>query len=265
MVAPAIVLTAPEPDDLTVAAALQAIRRELAEHRPDLSIDLAFLGGAPEVSQILARLAASDQRESVLVPLDLISAASHDPRLDQERADGLQHGLNVVISRPVGPATELPNILDERVREILQRKGILELDALVLAAPAGGDIRGNGLLARRARQWSAHHKLPVQLAVDEGDGRATAAAVATLRAQGRRSIAVGSLFLTPDAHYFLHLEAGLRAGAVAVTEPVGHSEHLSQLILARYAFGAMELLDGHPQPIALSEDDEGTPVLPEES
>ncbi|MDF1488521.1 sirohydrochlorin chelatase [Tessaracoccus caeni] len=265
MVAPAIVLTAPEPDDLTVAGALQAIRRTLAEYRTDLAVELAFLGGKPSVAKALANLAAADQRESVLVPLDLTSAASHDPRLDEERAHGLQRGLNVVISRPIGPATELLNILDERVREILQRKGVLELDALVLAVPAGGDIRGNGLLARRARQWSAHHKLPVQLAVDEGDGRITAAAVAMLRTQGRRYIAVGSLFLVPDEHYFLHLDAALRAGAVAVTEPIGHSEHLSQLILARYAFGAMELLDGHPQPLALDEDDDGEPVLPEDS
>ncbi|HMR50597.1 MAG TPA: CbiX/SirB N-terminal domain-containing protein [Arachnia sp.] len=261
MVAPAIVLTAPEPDDLTVSGAFFAIRRTLAEYRPDLTVELGFLGGLPTVSEVVAQLGEDERREIVLVPLDLSSAAGHDPRLDEECAMGLQRGLNVVISRPIGPATELLNILDERVREALQRRSVLELDALVLSAPVGGDIRGNGLLARRARQWSAHHKLPVQLAVDEGDGRATATAVSTLRGQGRRSIAVGSLYLTPDAHYVTHQQSALRAGAVAVTEPIGHSEHLCQLILARYAFGAMELLDGHPHPLALDEDDEGVLAL----
>lgn len=265
MAAPAIVLTATEPDDLTVAGSLHAIRRTLAEYRPDLTVDLGFIGGTPSISHIVARVAQSDQREIVLVPLDLSSAATHDASLDAERAAALQRGLNVVVSRPIGPASELLNVLDERVREALQRRAVLELDALVLSAPAGGDIRGNGLLARRARQWSAHHKLPVQLAVDEGDGRATATAVTALRAQGRRSIAVGSLFLVPDEHFLTHQDAALRAGAVAVTEPIGHSEHLCQLVLARYAFGAMELLDGHPQPIELTEDDDGEPALPESS
>jgi sirohydrochlorin ferrochelatase len=162
------------------------------------------------------------------------------------------------VSRPIGPASEVLNILDARVREALHRTGALEIDGLVLAAPSGGDIRGGTLLGRRARQWSAHHRLPVQLAVDEGDGRATALAVQSLRSQGRRHIAVGSLFLTPTAGYQAHAQAGLRAGAIAITSPIGDSEHLRLLILARYAFGAMELLDGKPTqlPVEDLDDDE---------
>ncbi|MFD0866393.1 hypothetical protein ACFQ06_11325, partial [Tessaracoccus lubricantis] len=67
-----------------------------------------------------------------------------------------------------------------------------------------------------------------------------------LRAQGRRHIAVGSVYLTPTPDYQVHAHAALRAGAIAVTAPIGPTPHLRQLILARYAFGAMELLDGTP-------------------
>lgn len=244
MTAPAIVLVAEGPDEAPVSEALDAITVALRETRPDLRIHLARLGGiAPTVEEVVAGLVADDVAEAVLVPLDLVSAAAHAPELDT-----FAHSpdIHLAVSRPVGPAGEVLNILDERVREALHRGGALEIDGLILTAPGGGDVRGASLLARRARQWSAHHRLPVQLAVEDGDGRATAAAVQSLRQQGRRHIAVGSLHLTPTPAYQAHTQAAMRAGAVAVTAPIGNSSHLSQLILARYAFGAMELLDGTP-------------------
>ncbi|MHA6511892.1 sirohydrochlorin chelatase [Tessaracoccus sp. Z1128] len=244
MTAPAIVLVAEGPDEAPVANALTGIAIALQEARPDLRIHLARLGGVdPGLEQIVAGLVADDVAEAVLVPLDLVSAAAYPSELDS-----FTHSpdIHLAISRPVGPAGEVLNILDERVREALHRGGALEIDGLVLTAPGGGDVRGSSLLARRARQWSAHHRLPVQLAVEDGDGRATAAAVQSLRMQGRRHIAVGSLHLTPTPAYRTHAQAALRAGAVAVTAPLGDSPHLRQLILARYAFGAMELLDGTP-------------------
>lgn len=251
MTAPAIVLVADGPDDPAVAETLNSITRSLKLQRRDLRIYLARLGGvSPTLPSVIAKLAADDVAEVVLVPLDLVSAAEH-----VSEYDSFPHSpdIQVVISRPVGPASEILNILDERVREALHRGGALEIDGLVLTAPAGADVRGNSLLARRARQWSAHHRLPVQLAVDEGDGRATATAVAALRAQGRRHIAVGSLYLTPTPAYLAHSQAALRAGAIAVTSPIGDTSHLRLLILARYAFGAMELLDGTPTQLTVEE------------
>ena len=244
MTAPAIVLVAAGPDEPAVTETLLTISGSLQESRPDLRIFLARLtDGHPLLTDVIADLVANDVAEAVLIPLDLTSAAAHPPTLD-----GITHSpdIHLAVARPVGPATEVLNILDERVREALHRGGALEIDGLVLAAPHGGDVRGASLLARRARQWSTHHRLPVQLAVDEGSGRATAAAIGSLRSQGRRHIAVGSLFLTPSSSYHAHASAALRAGAIAVTAPIGNSQHLRQLILARYAFGAMELLDGTP-------------------
>ncbi|HSO69589.1 MAG TPA: CbiX/SirB N-terminal domain-containing protein [Arachnia sp.] len=244
MTAPAIVLVAEGPDDVPVSEALRAIAAALRESRPDLRIHLARLGGvSPRLEDVITDLVADDVAEAVLVPLDLVSAAAHPAELDT-----FSHSsdIHLAVSRPVGPAGEVLNILDERVREALHRGGALEIDGLILTAPGGGDVRGSSLLARRARQWSAHHRLPVQLAVEDGDGSATAAAVQSLRMQGRRHIAVGSLHLTPTPAYRAHAQAALRAGAVAVTAPIGDNPHLCQLILARYAFGAMELLDGTP-------------------
>lgn len=254
MTAPAIVLVADGQGDQAVADTLLTIARGLQKSRKDLRIHLARLGGAtPTLPKVIAQLASDDVAEAVLVPLDLVSAAAH-----VEELLTFEHSpdIRVVVSRPIGPASEVLNILDERVREALHRGGALEIDGLVLAAPPGADVRGASLLGRRARQWATHHRLPVQLAVDDGDGRITATAVASLRAQGRRHIAVGSFFLAPTPGYHAHMQAALKAGAIAVTAPLGDSDHLRQLILARYAFGAMELLDGTPTQLPDDLDDD---------
>lgn len=48
----------------------------------------------------------------------------------------------------------------------------------------------------------------------------------------------------------------MRAGAIAVTAPIGDTAHLRLLILARYAFGAMELLDGTPTQLPVEDLDD---------
>lgn len=254
MAAPAVILADTTTGNPEVSAALQRIKDLLAQRRPDLPIELAELGASSTLDQALKSLKKAEVAEAVFVPLDLRSATAYAPEFDDAVEVAKQQGILSVVSRPIGPATELLNILDELVREALQARSALELDGLVLVARAGGDARGSALLSRRARQWSAHHRLPVQLAVEEGDGTATAAAVQSLRAQGRRYVAVGGTFLAPGPAYRAHALAAQKAGAIAVTKPIGGSPHLSQLILARYAFGAMELLDGHPQPVVVDAD-----------
>jgi sirohydrochlorin ferrochelatase len=71
---------------------------------------------------------------------------------------------------------------------------------------------------------------------------ATGEAVRAFRAQGRRHIAVGSLFLAPG---FLHdraAELALEAGAVAVSQPFGADPEVARTVIARYLVGAVELV-----------------------
>lgn len=246
MAAPAIVLIADADDDPAVAAALASLSSKLHQLRPDLFVTFGFLSDAkPSVVESVSALAAGGSTEIAIVPLDLVSAMDHSPVITraQQAVQSANHGVKVVIARPIGPASELLNVLDARMRDALHKTNAVEVDALVLGAPEGGDVRGTSLLARRARQWAAHHKLPVQLAVNDITGRATAQAIAALRAQGRRHIAAGSMFLTRGPLFRAHQQAAVRAGAMAVTEPIEDHDHLVELILARYAFAAMELLD----------------------
>ena len=246
MAAPAIVLIADGDEDPAFGAALASLSRKLKGLRPDLLVAHGFLsGGTPSVVKSVSALAAKGSTEIAIIPLDLVSAMDHSPEISraQDAVQAANPGAKVVVARPIGPATELLNILDARMRETLHETNAVEVDALVLGAPEGGDVRGASLLARRARQWAAHHKLPVQLAINDNTGRATALAIAALRTQGRRHIAVGSMFLTSGPLFRAHQQAAVRAGAMAVTAPIEDHDHLVELILARYAFAAMELLD----------------------
>ena len=72
-----------------------------------------------------------------------------------------------------------------------------ELDALVLAAAGSSDHLANQAVARLARLWGSRHKLPTVAAYASAAPPATGEAVRQFRAEGRRHIAVGSLFLAP--------------------------------------------------------------------
>lgn len=249
MAAPGIVLVARGDDDPAVLASLDLVTRRLQSMRPDLQVALGLLHSTtPTVEEAVHDLAHTGTAEIAMVPMDLTSATEHSPVLGQAaEIVGAKHpNLSIVIARPIGPAVELLNVLDAKLREALQRVNAVEVDSLILACPDGGDVRGTSLLARRARQWGAHHKLPVQLAQNDLTGRATAQAIAALRSQGRRHIAVGSLFLTSGPVFRAHHQAAVRAGALAVTSPITEDPRVTELILARYAFAAMRLLDVDP-------------------
>jgi sirohydrochlorin ferrochelatase len=79
--------------------------------------------------------------------------------------------------------------------------------------------------------------------VADDSGPSVAQAIMSLRAQGRRHIAVGSFFLAADEDYHNQSDLAYRYGAVAVSEPIGAARELYDLVLARYAFAAMDLLD----------------------
>lgn len=249
MSAPAIVLVARGDDDPAVRASLDVVIDHLHRLRPDLHVTLGLLNSStPTVHEAVAALAATGVEEIAMVPMDLVSATEHSPVLSHVRDEvgASNPDLGIVIARPIGPDIDLLNVLDAKLRGALHRANAVEVDALVLACPDGGDHRGTSLLARRARQWGAHHKLPVQLAQNDITGRATGLAIGALRGQGRRHIAVGSLFLTSGPVFRAHQQAAIRAGALAVTPPITEDPRVTELILARYAFAAMRLLDIDP-------------------
>lgn len=246
MTAPALVMVTEGYRDSYVEQVAHRLRRQMQLMRPELSIHLAFTdSSSPTGLQVAAALAGRGTQEAVLVPLDLVRVCESTQATQQmaARMRRQQPGLKIALARPIGPASELLNVLDLHLRAVLTNMHCAELDALVLSAPTCGDTRGSALLARRARQWSSHHKLPVAIACADGSGHTMSSAITALRDQGRRSIAVGSLFLAPDATFCQQTEQALAAGVIAVGAPVGADDTLLQLVMGRYAYAAMGMLD----------------------
>ena len=246
MTAPTLILVAPGSPDTQVAQVAHDLRAELASTRSEISCHVVFLNaGFGPIDTIVNRVVRKGATEVVLVPLDLANAIDIDPDL-RAAADHLRHkhpGVAVAAARPIGPEASLLSILDARLRTALASARILELDGLVLSADSTGDVRGTALLARRARQWSTHHRLPCLIAVADGTGPSVAHAIQGLRSQGRRHIAVGSLFWAPTEAFAAQAELAHRSGALAVSDALGATREVTDLVLARYAFAAMDLLD----------------------
>lgn len=246
MSAPALILLAQGTMDARVEQVYHTLRREMQTQRPSLSVNLAFADACPPTGpQVVGTLANRGVTEMVLVPLDLSRVCEPSEKMANVLSAVRRHRPEVKVSlaRPIGPAIELLNILDMRLRNALSAVHATELDGLVMMTPTWGDTRGAGLIARRARQWAAHHKLPVLVAHGDGTGPDVASAIQSLRQIGRRNIAVGSLYIAPSEAFRQQTELALAAGAMTVSAPIGADRRLCDLAMSRYAFASMELLD----------------------
>jgi sirohydrochlorin ferrochelatase len=260
MTAPSLVLLGYGGPDPRVPQISHQIRDGLLDIRPELDVHLAFLDhGGPAGMPVINRLVGQGVREIVLVPLllsDAFTGPAGVPALVAQ-ARAAHHDLKIIASRPVGPEAHLLSIIDRRLRDALRVRRVSELDGLVFAAAGSTDVRSNALVARRARQWSSHHRLPCVVAFATGSGPSTAEAIRTLRAQGRRHIAVGSWFLAPGVLYTHQAELALEAGAVAVSAPMGGETEIAEVALTRYVVAAMDLVDVDES--ALGEDLDSAP------
>jgi sirohydrochlorin ferrochelatase len=260
--APSLVLLGYGGDDPRVAEISHGIRDALLEIRPGLDVHVAFLDACPPSGlQVVNKLVRRSVSEVVFVPL-LLSDAFHPSADVPALVSDVQTAhteLKVIASRPIGPEAALLAVIDRRLRDALRINRVSELDGLVFAAAGSTDIRSNAIVARRARQWATHHKLPCVTAFATASGPTAAEAVRTLRNQGRRHIAVGSWFLAPGAHYRRQAELALEAGAIAVSEPMGAEPEIAQAALSRYVVAAMELVDVDVPPAAEEQDEENQP------
>ena len=245
MTAPALITLAHGSRDPRSAATVEALVGETRRMRPDLRIEPAFLElSRPAFGKVVDKLVRAGYDEIVLVPL-LLNDAYHAkvdvPRAVAEATD--RHpGLQIRVTRILGLEPSFLEVLDRRLREALSQARVRELDALVLAAAGSSDALANQAVGRLARVWGARHHLPVTAAFASAAPPATGEAVRAFRAEGRRHVAVASMFLAPGFLPDRAAELALEAGAVAVSAPLGSDPELARTILARYAVGAVELV-----------------------
>lgn len=246
MNAPALIALAHGSRDPRAARTVREIVATTRRRRPDLCTEGAFLDHSrPDAEAVVDRLAARGTREVVVVPLLLTSAfhATVDVP-DVVRRVGERHpDIAVRMASVIGCDTGLLSVLDERLREALRSARVRELDALVLTAAGSSDALANASVARLARLWGQRHRLPTSVAFASAAPPSSGEAVREWRRQGRRSIAVGSLFIAPGRLPDRTAELATEAGAVAVSEPLGAHAELSRLVLARYSVAALDLVE----------------------
>lgn len=245
MAAPALVALAHGSRDPRSAATINALVGEVKAMRPDLRVEAAFLDlSKPSFQTVVDRLVRAGFDEIVVVPLLLTEAfhATVDVPAAIAEATSRHPGLRIRATAVLGHETRFLEVLDERLRAALKSARVRELDALVLAAAGSSDPLANQAVVRLARIWGAHHKLPAVAAYASAAPPATGEAVRAFRAEGRRHIAVASLFLAPGMLPDRAKELAFEAGAVAVAEPLGAHPEVARTILARYAVGAVELV-----------------------
>jgi sirohydrochlorin ferrochelatase len=245
MTAPALVALAHGSRDPRSAQTINALTEVVACMRPDLRVEAAFLDlCGPSFDEVVERLAAEGFGEIVVVPLLLTEAYHAKVDVPEAVAAAMERheGLKVRATPVLGLEAMFLEVLDQRLRDALCAARVRELDALVLAAAGTSDPLALQSIQRLARVWGAHHKLPVVAAFASASPPATGEAVRSLRAQGRRHIAVGSLILAPGKLHDRATELALEAGAVAVSDPLGAHPEVARVVLARYAVGAVELV-----------------------
>jgi sirohydrochlorin ferrochelatase len=245
MTAPALVALAHGSRDSRSAETITALVDEVRAMRPDLRVEQAFLElSKPSFTTVINKLVRAGYDEIVVVPLLLTEAyhAKVDVPSAVAEAMAKHEGLKIRTTSILGLEASFLEVLDVRMREALKASRVRELDALVLAAAGSSDPLANQAVARLARVWGTRHKLPVTAAYASAAPPATGEAVRAFRGEGRRHIAVASLFLAPGFLPDRAAELALEAGAVAVSDPLGAHPELARTILARYAVGAVELV-----------------------
>ena len=244
MAAPALVALAHGSRDPRSAASITALVDAVRSMRPDLKVERAFLDQSnPSLDTVIDRLSRKHE-EIVVVPLLLTEAyhAKVDVPSAIAAAQARHPEVRIRATPILGLEARFLEVLDLRMREALASARARELDALVLAAAGSSDPLANQSVARLARLWGSHHKLPVTAAFASTSPPATGEAVRAFRKEGRRHIAVASLFLAPGFLPDRAAELALEAGAVAVSEPLGAHPEIARTVLARYAVGAVELV-----------------------
>lgn len=243
MAAPVLILALPAAADASATMVGHRLRQRMSRLHPHVESTVTFV---PANGRAKSPRVKASWSEVVLVPIDSthLHSASQAMTVHAEELHRSHPDLAVRLARPTGPAPGLLNLVDARLRLAAHRVHAQELDSLVLSAPDGGDPRGAAMLSKMTRLWSQHHHLPVHLATNAGTATDVGEVVSHLRREGRRHIAVGSLWVCDDETFRAQSQRALKAGAEVVSGPLGDDPLLAAWAFERYCSAAMGLVSG---------------------
>ena len=237
-----LLLVAHGSADPRAAEATRALARAVRS-RGGRPTRVSFLDHAgPRPDEVLWSLAAAGAAHVTVVPL-LLTAAYHS-RVDIPRAlDRAPAHLRVSLGDVLGPidgAVPAP-LLAALVRRLAQAD-VCPCDGIVLAAAGTRDRTALSSVDDVARALGTHLGRPCRSAYASASAPTPGDAVAALRADGARRVAVATYFLAPGRLYDTAAASAVRAGAQAVAAPLGDAPELARLVLDRAAASTRAVL-----------------------
>lgn len=223
MVDPTLLAVAHGSRDPAARATVEALLAEVHRQRPGLLAIGCYLDHTePLLRDVVRTLAAP----AVAVPLLLTAAFHTGVDLPAQLAAA---AFAVEQSDALGPDPLLLRALERR----LAAAGVATGDpdtAVVLAAAGSSDADALRTVAVLARGWAGRGWWDVIPAYASAAAPTPADAVAALRRQGARRVAVASYLLSPG----LFADSLHEAGADVVSAPLGAAPEVATVVLARY-------------------------------
>ncbi|MEU9451433.1 sirohydrochlorin chelatase [Streptomyces sp. NPDC048277] len=220
---PALVLVAHGSRDPRALSTVRALMDRVRELRPGLPVHLGHI----ELNEPLLpdTLAALGNARAVLVPL-LLSRGYHVKQDIPEMAAASPARTRV--AEPLGPHPLLVDALHARLLEAGWR--LRPASAVVMAAAGSRDPDSRIDTDRTARLLAERLGVPVVPAYVSAAAPTVEDAISTLRARGRRHIAIASYFTAPGR---FAAQCAAQAPWIAAA-PLGAHDAMAHLILHRY-------------------------------
>jgi len=236
--APALVAVAHGSRDPRAAATVSELAAAVSERVRGVDVRAAFLDhSAPSLPQALASLGG---RPAVVVPL-LLTAAYHSKRDIPARLAAVAAsgpGGAVECAGPLGPHPLLTAALERRLGEAGVAVGdpaVRAATGVVLAAAGSSDPAANATIAALAARWQRGRGWRAVLpAYASAAGPRPAEAVAALRSAYDGPVVVATYLLAPGYFADQVRDAGLLAGAAAVSGVLGAAPEVAETVIERY-------------------------------
>jgi sirohydrochlorin ferrochelatase len=216
--------------------------RAVAQGLAGLQVRAAFLDHcAPSLPQVLS--AVGEEGGCVVAPLLLTSAYHSKTDIPAQLAASAPAGLDVRRTDTLGPHPLLLAALERRLAEAGVPVGdgaARARTSVVLAAAGSSDPGANATIAALAARWRADRGWrAVVPAYASAAGPRPDEAVSALRAGSRAAdpdspVVVATYLLAPGYFADKIRQAGLRAGATAVSPALGAAPEVADVILERY-------------------------------
>ncbi|MFH8730761.1 MULTISPECIES: sirohydrochlorin chelatase [unclassified Streptomyces] len=229
---PVLLVIAHGSRDPRHAATVHALVREVRALRPGLRVETGFLDfNVPSVNGVLESLAAEGVRDVVALPL-LLTRAFHAKADIPAVLRQAPARLRIRQAEVLGPSPLLTAALERR----LYQAGLTPADkpttGVVLASAGSTDPEAIAVIAEIAREWRHTGWCAVRPAFASASLPRTEDAVAGLRAEGVRRVAVAPYVLAPG-----HLPDRIARGASradVLADVLGPAPEVARLLVRRY-------------------------------